>query len=180
MEQGEGVDMAQLRNRMTGVAVAVAGVAGLVGSLLTSGGADAGASANPTANPGTSAGASSTAKAFSNPVLGPGQDPSVLTYQGWYYFTQSAPDAKSITIRRSRSIKSLAAAPKAVVWQAGQAGSPCCDWWAPELPHSGSSWSIYTTADDGNNDNHRLQVLQAAGPLGPYAYKGQPDTPGGG
>ena len=85
----------------------------------------------------------------------------MVTQAGWYYFTQSAPDAKSITIRRARSIKSLAAAPKTVVWTAGRSGSPCCDWWAPELHHLGHAWYIYTTADDGNNDNHRLQVLQA-------------------
>ena len=34
------------------------------------------------------------------------------------------------------------------------------------------TWYIYTTADNGSNDNHRLQVLQASAPLGPYTYKG--------
>jgi GH43 family beta-xylosidase len=169
--------MRQLRSKAAGAAVAVAGVGALVASLLTSGGtaASAGATSASTGGPG----ASSAAKTFSNPVLGPGQDPSVLTYQGWYYFTQSSPDSKTITIRRSRSIKSLAAAPKTVVWQASRSGSPCCDWWAPELHHIDNRWYIYTTADDGNNDNHRLQVLQAADPLGPYTYKGQLTTPGG-
>lgn len=115
---------------------------------------------------------------FSNPVLGPGQDPSVVTADGWYYFTQSSPDQTYITIRRARSIKSLAAAPKTVVWRGGETGSPCCQWWAPELHFIDGAWYIYTTADNGNNNNHRLQVLQAHDPLGPYTYKGQLTTPG--
>lgn len=118
------------------------------------------------------------AKWFSNPVLGPGQDPSVLTDGGWYYYTQSSPDTKSISIRRSRSIKSLAASVRHLVWHGGRAGSPCCQWWAPELHVINHRWYIYTTADNGTNDNHRLQVLEARTPLGPYTYKGQLTTPG--
>ncbi len=117
------------------------------------------------------------ARYFSNPVLGPGQDPSVVTYRRWYYLVQSSPDTSYITIRRSRSIKSLAAAVKHVVWRGGRAGSPCCEWWAPELHLIGGRWYIYTTADNGDNNNHRLQVLAARSPLGPYAYKGQLTTP---
>ncbi len=118
------------------------------------------------------------AKYFSNPVLGPGQDPSVTVAGGWYYLVQSSPDTSYITVRRSRSIKSLAAAPRHLVWRGDRAGSPCCEWWAPELHPLNGRWYIYTTADDGNNDNHRLQVLAARSPLGPYSYKGQLTTPG--
>ena len=118
------------RGRVAGIAVAVAGATALLTSMITSGGpAEANTKA---ASSGTSADAAA-ARTFSNPVLGPGQDPSVLTYHGWYYFTQLSPDGKNITIRRARSIKSLAAAPKTTVWTGGRSGSPCCDWWAPEL-----------------------------------------------
>jgi hypothetical protein len=41
-------------------------------------------------------GGSRGAKWFSNPVLGPGQDPSVMSYGGWYYYTQSSPDTTYI------------------------------------------------------------------------------------
>jgi GH43 family beta-xylosidase len=170
--------MAHTRGKVAGAGMAVAGSAALLVSLVTSGG-PAAANASPASAKQAGPASDQVAKTFSNPVLGPGQDPSVVTQAGWYYFTQSAPDAKSITIRRARSIKTLAAAPKKVVWTAGQSGSPCCDWWAPELHHLDRAWYIYTTADDGNNDNHRLQVLQAPSPLGPYTYKGQLATPGG-
>jgi GH43 family beta-xylosidase len=118
------------------------------------------------------------ARYFSNPALGPGQDPSVTVVDGWYYLTQSSPDTSYITIRRSRSIKSLAAAVKHVVWRGGLAGSPCCEWWAPELHQLNGRWYIYTTADNGDNNNHRLQVLSARRPFGPYTYKGELATPG--
>lgn len=116
---------------------------------------------------------------FTNPVLGSGQDPSVVTDGGWYYLTQTSPDSKYITVRRSRSLLSLAGAVKNVVWQGGENGSPCCEWWAPELHNVDGAWYIYTAADNGNNNNHRLQVLEASNPLGPYTYKGQLATPGG-
>jgi GH43 family beta-xylosidase len=152
------------------VAIAV-GAAALLGLVLGSGGPAAGSPRSPAGSP-------TEAQTFTNPVLGPGQDPSVVTYHGWYYFTQSSPDASYITIRRARSIKTLAAAVKTVVWRGGETGSPCCDWWAPELHLIDGAWYIYTTADNGNNNNHRLQVLRASDPLGPYTYLGQLTTPG--
>ncbi len=120
------------------------------------------------------------AKYFSNPVLGPGQDPSVTVADGWYYLVQSSPNARYITIRRSRSIKSLAASVRHVIWRAGRAGSPCCQWWAPELHELNGRWYIYTTAHDATDTTHRIEVLaaQAQSPLGPYSYKGQLTTPG--
>ena len=159
------------------VAIAAVLAAVVAGSPDTAAGATAGETARHV--PAGAAEAAPDAQLFTNPVLGPGQDPSVVVSGGWYYFTQTSPDASYITIRRARSIKTLAAAPKTVVWRGGSAGSPCCEWWAPELHHIGGAWYIYTAADNGSNDNHRLQVLQARGPLGPYTYKGQLTTPGG-
>jgi len=66
---------------------------------------------------------------FTNPVLGQGQDPSVATYHRRYYLVQSSPHTMSITIRRARSIKALAASVKHVIWRGGESGSPCCHWW---------------------------------------------------
>jgi GH43 family beta-xylosidase len=162
------------------LAVVVAGAVALVAVLLESPGTTGGprpaaavwqAAAGPV--PG-----SPEAQMFTGPVLGAGQDPSLVTFGRWYYFTQTSPDWTYITIRRARSIKGLAAAPKTVVWHGGDAGSPCCQWWAPELHFIGGMWYIYTSADNGKGNNHRLQVLQASDPLGPYIYKGQLTTPG--
>ncbi len=119
-----------------------------------------------------------TKRLFSNPILGAGQDPSVVTHDGWYYYTQSSPDTTRITIRRSRSIKSLAAAHSVVAWRGGTAGSPCCQWWGPELHEIDGEWFIYVAADGGRNAGHRLQLLWSHSPLGPFRYAGELRTPG--
>jgi GH43 family beta-xylosidase len=118
------------------------------------------------------------AKSFTNP-LGHGQDPSIVTFGGWYYLTQSSRKATSITVRRSQSIKTLGRAAQNVVWRGGDAGSPCCEWWGPELHLIGNEWYIYAAADDGADIDHRLQVLASSSPLGPYTYQGTLATPGG-
>src|ERR1700744_2329817 len=66
------VDMAMVRGRVAGIAVAGAGGAGLVPQWVRRGG-PAAAPARAKA-PATTASAGQ-AKSFSNPVLGPGQDP---------------------------------------------------------------------------------------------------------
>ena len=116
---------------------------------------------------------------FTNPVLGQGQDPSVTTYHRSYYLVQSGP-ANIITVRRARSLLSLAAATRRPIWQGGRAGSPCCGWWAPELHLIDGHWFIYAAADPGTNAGHRLQVLESTSrsPLGPYTYRGALTTPG--
>src|SRR4051812_18379637 len=116
-------------------------------------------------------------ESFGNPVLGQGQDPSLAYDGGWYYFIQSAPDTRSLNVRRSHSLRDLASAPKTVIWHGGDDGSPCCEWWAPELHRIGSSWYVYVAADDGDNDDHRLYVLRADAPLGPYRFVGKLTTP---
>lgn len=115
---------------------------------------------------------------FLNPVLGPGQDPSVVVYHGRYYFTQTSPSATYLTVRTSSSIKTLASAPVDVVWRGGEDGSPRAQWWAPELHRIDGRWYIYASADDGSNADHRLQVLEARAPLGPYRDDGELRTPG--
>lgn len=114
---------------------------------------------------------------FTNPVLGHGQDPSVVYHAGWYYFTQSVPGEQRITVRRARSLLYLAAAPAEVVWKGARQGSPCCQLWAPELHQIGGRWYIYFAADNGSNHNHRLYVIQARRPRGPYRSKGELATP---
>jgi len=170
----------RMRTSPVGLAAVAIGVIALAAVLLESPGTTATPATSAAARQAVAAAAPGApeARMFTNPVLGPGQDPSLVTFGRWYYFTQTSPDWTYITIRRARSIKSLAAAPKTVVWHGGEAGSPCCQWWAPELSFINGMWYIYTTADDGKGKNHRLQVLQASDPLGPYTYKGQLTTPG--
>jgi GH43 family beta-xylosidase len=42
--------------------------------------------------------------------------------------------------------------------------------WAPEIHYIQGKWYIYFAADDGNNENHRMFVIESNNPLGPYQY----------
>lgn len=103
---------------------------------------------------------------FSNPIM-PGQDPSVVYRDGFYYLIQSE---GSLVIRKSRTIAGLPDAPKAEVWS-----NTCCNVWAPELQFIRGKWYIYYSKDDGHNENHRMYVLESKGtdPMGPYTDKGK-------
>jgi GH43 family beta-xylosidase len=47
--------------------------------------------------------------------------------------------------------------------------------WAPELHQINGKWYIYVAADDGNNANHRMYVLERDNPdpFGAYVFKGK-------
>lgn len=96
-----------------------------------------------------------------------GQDPSVVYKDGYYYLVQSE---GNIVIRKSKSIAGFKDAPKVEVWH-----NECCNVWAPELQFIQGKWYIYYSKDDGNNDNHRMYVLESKGndPMGPYIHRGK-------
>lgn len=102
-------------------------------------------------------------------------DPWLSYYGGYYYLTTTT--VSNIQIRRARSLGELTNAPDTVVWSDGTA-SRCCNLWASEFhrltrPDGQTRWYLYYAADDGNDINHRLHVLESNGddPLGPYSYK---------
>lgn len=51
--------------------------------------------------------------------------------------------------------------------------------WAPELHKIGEKWYIYVAANDGDNRNHRMYVLESAtaDPMGKYIFKGKVTSP---
>jgi len=106
---------------------------------------------------------------FANPLFA-GGDPWVTRVGGVYYYSASHCGAADICIKRSRSLSGLARAPWIGVWSHSPGNAPNAhEIWAPELHHIGRHWYIYYAADDGNNDHHRLYVLEASRPEGPYA-----------
>ena len=109
--------------------------------------------------------------------LGPGADPSVVRRDGWFVDVQSGPDARSLQVRRSRTLAGLAGAAPRTVWRGGQSGSPCCELWAPELQWLRGRWIITYAADDGANRDHRLYQLEADRPEGPWRWRGLLRTP---
>ena len=114
---------------------------------------------------------------FENP-LGPGQDPSIVHRDGLYYLVQfEFVGGPALTMRRSQSLKTLLEAERTVVWRGGRDGTPCCELWAPDIKYINGQWYIYFAADDGDNVNHRMYVIESDEPRGPYTFRGQVETP---
>lgn len=105
-----------------------------------------------------------SAQTFTNPVLY-SQDPWVTYVNGVYYssFTAYGCPNEHICIKSSPTLTGLNAAPIVDVWSAPTDPSApnYTDVWAPEIHYINGSWYIYYAADNGNNNNHRLFVLQA-------------------
>ncbi len=113
---------------------------------------------------------------FTNPVLGQGADPFVTVVDGTYWSVQSS--GRAVSLRSSSSLRTLGEAEPSVIFSGGEDGSPCCEWWAPELHEIDGRWYVYVAADDGDNTNHRTYVLEADAIEGPYSFTGQLRLPG--
>ncbi len=114
------------------------------------------------------------AKTFHNPLLPVGPDPWVVADNGFYYYMNST--GTNLTIWKTRDITDLAHAEKKAVWTAPATGPYAKDIWAPELHRFDGKWYIYFAADAGDNESHRIYVLENASrdPLaGSWIFKGK-------
>lgn len=113
---------------------------------------------------------------FTNP-LGPGADPYVVRWNGMYYLVRSSGGA--VWIDRAASLdnihNSTPESDSVKVWTPPAGTAYSKQIWAPELHFFNGKWYIYVAASDGNNDTHRMQVLERNGndPFGAFTYKGQ-------
>jgi len=112
---------------------------------------------------------------FTNPLLGAGQDPSVVQHDGYYYLVQSG--ASGLSIARSPTLTGLATAEAVFVYSPPRGQPYSYDLWAPELVYLDGAWYIYVAATErpGANYTHRLYVLQAdsADPQGAWTMMGK-------
>ena len=118
---------------------------------------------------------------INNPILPPhSADPWMISHQGSYYYCQSAHGDTGIRIRRSATIAGIAHDEGTVVWQAPKNGKNSRSIWAPELHFIAGRWFIYYAADDGDNVNHRMWVLESedSNPLVKYVCRGCLETGG--
>jgi GH43 family beta-xylosidase len=110
-------------------------------------------------------------------VIGPeGADPWVFRHaDGWYFALVTT--GSNITLRRSRTISALGAGERKVVYTPP---SGMKNLWAPELHWIDKAWYVYFAADDGNNANHRMFVLENRSDdpwSGTWVSKGKLSTP---
>jgi GH43 family beta-xylosidase len=97
-------------------------------------------------------------KSLTNPLLAVGPDPWVEYKDGFYYYMNTTID--NLTLWKTQSMADLASAPKKIVWVPPASGPYSHDIWAPEIHFLGGKWYIYFAADAGDNQTHRIFVLE--------------------
>lgn len=112
---------------------------------------------------------------FNNPIYG-GQDPFVCKGDdGRYYSVAETSDSKGIALYVSDSL--IDRGVESLVYVANENGEGCADLWAPELWHLNGKWYIYYAAAKAtgfeNWETHRIFVLEAEKPSGPYHFAGK-------
>ena len=103
----------------------------------------------------------------------------MILHAGTYYFCESR-NHTTIHVRKSKSIADIGKDDGVIVWTPPAKGPNCKGVWAPELHFLNGRWYIYYAADDGQNENHRMWVLESetADPQGAYRCRGVLDTQG--
>jgi GH43 family beta-xylosidase len=99
---------------------------------------------------------------FHNPLLSSGPDPWIARDRDFYYMTVST--GTNLVIRKSLSLAGLSGAEPVVVWEPPATGSDSKELWAPELHRIDGQWYLYYSADDGENSDHRVYVLENGDP----------------
>ena len=103
----------------------------------------------------------------------------MILHGGFYYYCESR-DQRYIYIRRSTTIAGIAQDDGVCVWTPPARGANSRNVWAPELHLINGKWYIYFAADDGQNENHRMWVLECedSDPRGKYRMCGALETGG--
>jgi len=113
-------------------------------------------------------------KQFTNPLLPSGADPWVIYHAGYYYYTNSM--GSKLILYKTKNMADLATAPNKTIWTPPANTQYSKELWAPELHFINNKWYMYFAADDGDNNHHRLYVLEnpSADPmLGTWTLKGK-------
>jgi GH43 family beta-xylosidase len=121
-----------------------------------------------------------TVPAFTNPLITSipsSPDPWITCKDGYYYFCLSYRNA--LWVWKSTTLSGIDRGRKVKVWTPPRSGPNSKQLWAPELHFINGKWYIYYAADDGNNINHRMYVLESVGEdaQGEYIDRGKLTDP---
>jgi GH43 family beta-xylosidase len=97
---------------------------------------------------------------FTNPIVTSGADPWVIRWEKQYYYCFSRNDR--VYVSRAGSLVDIGRGTEAAVWTPPPKGAYSKELWAPELHRLGDRWYIYVAADNGDNANHRMYVLEGS------------------
>lgn len=114
---------------------------------------------------------------FTNPITEKGADPWVIRNNGIYYYCYST--GRAIGVKKAENLHEIGKGDAVTVWRAPDSGPYSREIWAPELHLLDGKWYIYFAADDGDNSNHRMYVLEGTDddPQGSYVFKGKISDP---
>lgn len=118
--------------------------------------------------------ASLYAQTFTNPLLPSGADPWVIQKNGIYYYTHTT--GGNITLWKTDNLANLESAERKLVYEPPPGMPYSRNMWAPELHFINGKWYVYFAADDGNNNNHRMYVIENDSPdplQGGWTFKGK-------
>jgi GH43 family beta-xylosidase len=114
---------------------------------------------------------------FTNPIANSGADPWVIRHGDDYFLVQSR--RGQVVVVRAASPVDLGTNPAVTVWTPPSGQPYSKELWAPELHYLQDKWYIYVAADDGNNDHHRIYVLEGSSqnPQDPFLFRGELKLP---
>ena len=121
---------------------------------------------------------SSETLTFTNPLFPSGADPWIIYKDGYYYYTSTS--GSNLFIRKGRNLDEIIVSDRKVVWTPPAGTNYSKQLWAPELHYFDGIWYIYFAADDGNNINHRMYVVENASPDptgGQWNFRGKVSDP---
>ncbi len=116
----------------------------------------------------------SQSKTFTNPLLPSGADPWNIYKDGYYYYTHTL--GNRIDIWKTADLSDLKTAERKTIFTPPSNTLYSKQLWAPEIHFINKKWYVYFAADNGNNNNHRLYVLENASPdpfEGTWVFKGK-------
>ncbi len=122
--------------------------------------------------------AENVAQIFTNPLLNSGADPWLIYKDGFYYYTNTS--GRRLVITKVKNLSDLKTTEQKTIWTPPEGTSFSRNIWAPELHFIQGKWYMYFAADDGNNKNHRMYVVENISPdpmEGTWEFKGKVTDP---
>ncbi len=111
---------------------------------------------------------------FTNPLLPSGADPFSFYKDGYYYYMHTM--GNRLVLWKTKSLAKLGEATKTTIFTPPPNTNYSKQLWAPEIHFIRGKWYVYFAADDGDNKNHRMYVLEnsSADPMNDsWEFKGK-------
>lgn len=115
---------------------------------------------------------------FTNPLKSSGADPYSWYKDGYYYYTNTL--GNKLAIWKIKDLSEIGNAEMKVIWTPPENTMYSRNIWAPQVQFLEGKWYMYFAADDGDNQNHRMYVLENSSedPMtGEWEFKGKVAAP---